>query len=481
MSILKDYEPKDVLAWFEAICAIPHGSGHVATISNFLVDFAKARNLAVEQDKFSNVVIRKPATAGMENSPVVILQGHMDMVCEKDPDCAIDFAKDGLKLVTDGVKVWADGTTLGGDNGVAVAYCLAILDSDTVAHPALEVVFTSDEETGMVGASGLDGAKLEGRLLLNLDSDEAGVLTAGCAGGANATITLPVQAAPAKGKLFQLDVGGLRGGHSGIDAGKGRGNANKILAEALLFLANLVPFRLCYLEGGAQGNAIARNARALFVAEERYAQSIFRGITALELELQDRFVENDDKVFLHCQYSNKGVAKVWSGESTVQVLKLLLEVPDGVQSMSRSMPHMVETSLNLGVVKMVGDAVKLSFCLRSSVNRDCDYLAVALESIAQTYGAIFNTNGRYGAWEYQENSPLRDRILEVYQTVFGQPMKVETVHAGLECGIFCDKLPGLDAVSFGPNLEHIHSPQETFSIQSVAETYKLLLEILKAL
>ncbi|MFI3313155.1 MAG: M20/M25/M40 family metallo-hydrolase, partial [Eubacteriales bacterium] len=289
MGVLGNLAPQNVFGWFETICAIPHGSGHITAISDFLAEFGRQRNLETIQEPCGNVIIKKPATAGYENKPTVILQGHMDMVCEKTPETVFDFRKDGLCLVTDGVKVWADGTTLGGDNGIAVAYSLAILDSDTIQHPSLEAVFTTDEEVGMVGATALDGNHLQGRMLLNLDSEEAGVLTVGCAGGARATITLPVQSAPAHGDLFQLDIGGLVGGHSGIDTGKGRGNANKLLGEALSLLAELVDIRLCYVKGGAQNNAIPRDATALFVAPADQGAWIFKVLQALEGELHQRF------------------------------------------------------------------------------------------------------------------------------------------------------------------------------------------------
>lgn len=479
MGVLKQLEPQNVFGWFEAICAIPHGSGHISAIGDFLAEFGRTRNLETIQESCGNVIIKKPATAGYENKPTVILQGHMDMVCEKTPETKFDFRKEGLNLVTDGVKVWANGTTLGGDNGIAVAYALAILDSDNLEHPALEAVFTTDEEVGMVGATALDGRHLQGRMLLNLDSEEAGVLTVGCAGGARATITLPVQSAPAQGDLFQLDIGGLVGGHSGIDTGKGRGNANKLLSEALFLLLDLVDIRLCYLKGGAQNNAIARDATALFVAKPDQGAWIFKVMEAFETELHNRFGHVEPNLFVRCGNSNKGVAKVWSKESTKKVLQLLMEVPDGVQSYSRNMAEMVETSLNLGVISMAGEAVKLDFCLRSSVNRDCDYLVATLSAIANTYGGVFFSNGHYKAWEYRENSPLRDKVLAVYRQKFGSDMKVETIHAGLECGVFGQKLEAMDAVSMGPDLFDIHTPQESLSVASVAETYEFVLEILK--
>lgn len=481
MGTLSNLAPQDVFSWFEAICTIPHGSGHIGAISDFLADFGRQRGLETIQESCGNVILKKPGTPGYEAKPTVILQGHMDMVCEKIPESAVNFRTDGLELVTDGKKIWANGTTLGGDNGIAVAYSLAILDSHTIPHPPLEVVFTTDEEVGMVGATALDGSLLQGRILLNLDSEEQGTMTAGCAGGANASITLPVQSAPAKGQLFQLEVGGLVGGHSGIDAGKGRGNANKILAEALQLLSELMDLRLCFLKGGAQNNAIARDAMALFVAPAPQTDLIFKVISALELELKDRFGDVEPNLTLKCANSNKGIAKVWSRESTEKVLHLLMEVPDGVQAYNRQMPDMVETSLNLGVISMAGDAVKLKFCLRSGINRDCDYLIAALSAIANTYGAVFFQSGRYSAWEYRQDSPLRAQVSQVYSKLFGKEMNVEVIHAGLECGIFCDKLPGLDAISMGPDLFDIHTPQESMSIQSVAETYDFVLEILKSL
>ena len=479
-TVLAGLEPAVVFDWFAQISAIPRGSGHTAAISQFCMDFAQARGLVCSRDRTNSVIIRKPASPGYEDHPKVILQGHLDMVWEKDADCDLDFHREGLRLAVDGECVRARGTTLGGDNGIAIAYALALLDDPSAAHPPLEVLLTADEETDMAGAEGLDPAQLRGRLLLNLDSDEEGVLTVGCAGGRTATIALPYDTAPAAGNLYRLRVSGLLGGHSGTDIDKGRANAIILLGQALRLLDHLTPLRLAQLRGGGKDNVIPREAEALFVAPADKEQSIAAAAQAYAEELREAYpVETG--LCVTCVPDNTGVAEIWDRPSTSRFLRLMTEVPNGVQSYSRSLEGLVETSLNLGILRVAGDAVKLTFSIRSSMERDKRYLAAVLQGIAQQSGGLYFDLGDYPAWEYREMSPLRDTAVAVYRQQYGKEPQVVSIHAGLECGILSQKLPGLDCISFGPDLYDIHSTQERMSIPSVRRTWDYLLALLRAL
>ncbi len=468
----------EYLQWFEKLCAIPHGSGHMTAIRQFCVEFAEERGLTVKTDKANNVVIYKDATADMVGKAPVMLQGHMDMVCEKNPDCEIDFLTQGLDFRNDGEKIWAEGTTLGADNCLAVAYALAILDSDTISHPPLEVLFTTDEEVGMIGAGQVDGTWFQSRRLLNLDSEEFGVVTAGCAGGSEVSITYPLLFAPGRGTLYQLSVDGLRGGHSGIDIGQNRGNAIKLLGEALVLLSNLMPLRLCKFAGGAQANAIPRTASCLFVVEGEQQTTVDKVVSALQREFAQRFGADEGNLLLKCSPSNEAVAKIWTLECTHNFLRLLMELPNGVQTM---MGEMVETSLNLGRVKQAGNALSMTLCLRSNVTRDLKSMSVAIQAIAGSFSALTTENGFYPPWEYAETSPLRETLCQVYRQKFGKDMVVETIHAGLECGVLGARIGQLDCVSIGPNIHHIHTPKEHFYIKDGDTAFAYVLDVLKAL
>lgn len=480
-SVLAGLEPAAVFSWFEKLCAIPHGSTHTRAISDFCVAFAEERGLRYRQDEANNVVIWKDASPNRKDRPAVILQGHLDMVCEKEPGCDLDFRTDGLQLAVDGDRIYARGTTLGGDDGIAVAYALAVLDADDLVHPPIEAVFTTDEEIGMLGAAAIDLSDLKGRTLLNIDSEEEGILTVSCAGGATCTIAMPYLTAPASGQLYRLEVAGLTGGHSGVEIDKGRANANKVLGETLHLLRKAAKLRLANLQGGAKDNAIPREAQALFVAsaaDEKLLQSV---TAACAQEYRQRYAATEPSLRITCQPDNEGVAEVWNQESSDQAIRLLCEVPNGIQAMSRDIEGLVETSLNLGIVKVTGDTVELTFSVRSSVRRDKECLTAVLHGIAESYGAVYFQKGDYPAWEYRRESPLRELMIQVYEEQYGAKPQVVAIHAGLECGVLADKLPGLDSVSFGPNLTEIHTTRESMSISSVARVWRYLLTILERL
>ena len=463
MNKLSHLHPARVFHYFEQICGIPHGSGDTARISDYCVAFAKEHHLAYHQDTLGNVIIKKPATAGYEDHPAVILQGHVDMVCEKAPDCTIDFAADGLSVDTDGELVFAHGTTLGGDNGIAVAMAFAILESTDLAHPPLEVLLTVDEETGMYGAEGFDAALLQGNLLINVDSEEEGVLTVSCAGGARAELTLPLTYAPTAAPCWQVEVGGLQGGHSGIEIDKGRLNANIVLAQ---FLRTL-DCRIVTIGGGLKDNAIPVASVAVIAcdADPTAAAAAFAA---------DHRVAGDPNLSLTVAPATAATAM--DAATTAAVLDLLTTVPNGIQSMSADIEGLVQTSLNLGILATEGDTLRASFAVRSSVGAE---KAALLEKLATL--APCTTYGHYPAWEYRKESRLRDVMCAVWEQKYGEKPTVAAIHAGLECGLFCEKIDGLDAVSIGPNMWDVHTCRERLSVASTAKVYAYLCDVLKEL
>lgn len=477
-NVLKGLQPEEVFSRFEALCRIPHGSRDTKRISDYCVAFAKAHGLKYLQDESNNVVIWKNGTAGYEDHPPVILQGHLDMVCEKEPGCDIDFSTDGLRLKTDGTDVYAEGTTLGGDDGIAVAYALAILASDTLAHPPLEVVFTVDEEIGMLGATAADLSMLRGRVLLNIDSEDEGVLTVSCAGGATSTITLPVEKAPAAGTEYELTVEGLQGGHSGVEINKGRCNANKLMGELLKRISEDVPLRLAEIAGGQKDNAIPRACRAVLVTEDEaaFAAAFARAKAAVE----ETASALEPQLLISCRSVGAGTQALTQRDSQ-NAVELLCALPNGVQAMSSEIPGLVQTSLNLGILLMQQAEIKMTFSVRSSVNAEKEALIASLQATADKHGAAYSQMGDYPAWEYRKDSRLRPLMVAVFEECFGRKPVVEAIHAGLECGILAGKLPGLDAVSFGPDMQDIHTTRERLNIASVARTWKYLCAVLERL
>lgn len=468
MKILDNLEPKKVFSYFEDLCSIPHGSGNTKEISDYCVNFAKSHGLSYTQDDFNNVIIRKKASRGYENSPTVILQGHLDMVCEKDSDCNIDFLRDGLKLKVNGDFVSADGTTLGGDDGIAVAMALSVLDDDTLLHPPLEVLFTTDEETGMYGAAGLDASLLNGRILINIDSEDEGILTAGCAGGARAEIKKTFPCIQRK-KTQRITVSGLIGGHSGVEINKNRHNANKLFAE---FLMRIPHFCLAEISGGAKDNVIPN----------RCVGSVF---TEYDLtEIKEKFIKdkkNEADPNLEITVEDGEELSVMSEADSKKAAELICAFPNGVQKMSAQIPELVQTSLNLGVINLENGILRCTFSVRSSVNSEKDGLLKTLNGIAESFGAEYSDHGHYPAWEYMEKSLLRDTMVKTFEDLYGRKPQVDVIHAGLECGLFCDKLPTLDAVSFGPDLFDIHSSRERLSVSSAKRTYEFLCKTLENL
>lgn len=474
--VLAAVEPKSVMRFFEEMCAIPHGSGNTKAVSDWAVQFAKDRSLRYRQDELGNVVIWKKASPGYEDHPTVMLQGHLDMVCVNDTDVEHDFEKDGLKLRIEDGFIKATGTTLGGDNGIAIAMAMAVLDDDTMPHPPIEALMTVDEEVGMLGAVGLDGSDLNSKYLINIDSDVEGYLTVGCAGGARSGITLPVTASAAEGAVCTLNLDGLTGGHSGIAINKGYGNANKLMADCLNTLGEL---RLVNVEGGTADNAIPNTASATIVVPADKAERV--KAAAESWASYAKASCPNDPGFTFTFESKTGAAEALSTEESKKAVDLLLAVPNGIQSMNPDMPELVQTSLNLGMVSLTDGKLSLTFSLRSGVAKEKDDLAASLRAISEKFGADYRQSGDYPAWEYQSESVLRDTMVRIYTEQYGEPPVVETIHAGLECGILMSKVPGLDAVSCGPTLLEIHSSRERADIASIQRTWKYLSAVLAAL
>ena len=458
------------LRFFEEFSKIPRGSGNTKAIADYLVDFAKARGLECYRDASDNVVIRKAATAGYENRPGVILQGHTDIVALKNPDCPINMEKEGLDLYRDGDLLRARGTTLGGDDGVAMAYAMAILDSDDIAHPELEAVFTSDEETGLIGATALDASVLRGRLLINIDSDEEGIFTVGCAGGARVDINLPVKVKTHIGQIYTLSISGFKGGHSGVEIDKNRANAIKAMAE---ILSKLEDVKLGKASAGSADNAIPSDAQVIFTTKSPILE-ISDVINSVAETLPEG--ETQKKFNLEMNISS---AKVIDVESSANILALISEMPNGVMRMMEDIEGLVETSLNMGILSLDGKALNLTISVRSAKGAEKAKLLDTIKDIAEKHGAGVSVRGQYPAWEYRKESHLRDVMCKVYSDMYGKDATVVTIHAGLECGIFSDKMEGLDCVSIGPDNKDIHTPEERLSLSSFNRVYEYIINVLK--
>ena len=481
MAVLENCEPKRVFHYFEEICKIPHGSGNTKQISDYLVQFAKDHDLKYVQDEMNNVVIYKPGTAGYENAPVVIIQGHMDMVCEKRPDVEHDFTKDGLNLSVEGDYVSANGTTLGGDDGIAVAYGLALLESDTIAHPPLEVFITVDEEIGLLGAVGFDCSVLKGRRFINLDSEAEGSLWISCAGGLSAVSSIPVQRIEAEGTRLQVKICGLMGGHSGAEIDKKRANANVLMARFLYGLKNEADYEIISLEGGQKDNAITREAVAELLIDGAQAEAVKAYAAKVQAGLREEYEGSDSGITIQITEGDVEQAMILHPTSREKVLFYLMEVPFGIQKMSGSIEGLVETSTNIGIVKLYEDEFFASSGVRSSVEAARDALSDKIQYLTEFLGGEYTIQGAYPAWEYRKESPLRDRMVSVYEEMYGQKPAVVAIHAGLECGLFYKKIEGLDCVSLGPDMKNIHTSEEVLDIASTERVWNYLVKVLEQL
>jgi dipeptidase D len=475
MSVLSQLEPKNVFSFFEQLCAIPHGSGNTKEVSDWVADFARKRGLWYTQDDANNVIVKKPASSGYEGAAPVILQGHVDMVCEKSAECKKDMAREGLDLAVDGDVIFARGTTLGGDDGIAVAMLLAVLDDDTLQHPPIEAVFTTDEEVGLLGAAALDASALAGRRLINLDSENEGIFTVSCAGGARANCNIPVAREPFAGTTLRITVDGLRGGHSGAEIDKGRANSSKLLGRVLYELKAKSDFRLCSVRGGMADNAIPVLSEAVLVGDEAAARAAAKEMESL-FRAEYRKSDPDIAVRVETCASELVPMDCAGTENTVCFLQCCA---NGIFAMSADIEGLVQTSLNLGILNTEPDCVKASFSVRSSIDSQKQMLLGILRCLTERLGGSMGVTGDYPGWAYRAESPLRDLMAKVYTEQYGKAPKIEAIHAGLECGLFAGKLEGLDCVSLGPDMEAIHTPGEKLHIASTRRTWELLVETLR--
>lgn len=479
MRALENLKPENVFYYFEEIANIPHGSRNTKQISDYLVNFAKERNLEHYQDELNNVVIIKEASEGYENAEPVIIQGHMDMVCEKENGSTIDFEKDGLELYVDDGFVKAKDTTLGGDDGIAVAYALALLDSKELKHPRLEVVITVDEEIGMLGAVDIDLSMLKGHIMLNIDSDVEGEFLTSCAGGMSINSSIPVTRTAQTGLETIITLTGLDGGHSGAEIHKEHGNANILMGRILENIFNELPFGILDFKGGLKDNAIPRESTVTLLIPEEAREDVTRIVNATAKELAAELSVADPATRIDLSFGNVTEKNVLDYASVNKIILYLRTVPNGVINMSQVIPGLVETSLNLGVLELKDNELSTLTSIRSSVATRKEDLKRRVMNIIEMLGGECEAEGEYPAWEYNDHSTLRPQVVKVYKELFGQEPKLTAIHAGLECGILSDKIPDLDCVSFGPTNYDIHTPKERLSISSTEKYWNFLVKFLE--
>lgn len=481
MRKLEGLKPEKVFRYFEDLSAIPRGSGNEEAVSRYCMEFAEQHGLSAYRDESNNVIITKEATEGYEGAPGVILQGHLDMVCEKEADCTIDFTKDGIELAVDGDFVRAKGTTLGGDDGVAIAMALAILDDDTLEHPRLECVFTTEEETGLYGAEALDTSRLTGKRLINIDSEKEGIFTVSCAGGMESDCILPVAYEETKGEYYTIFVEGLQGGHSGSDIHKERGNSNILMGRLLCSMYEHTDFRLSELAGGLMDNAIPRSTRAVLCVQKEDTELFEEQLSVMEAIYKKEYASSDPDVRVRFEKNGEGTRRVLTPKSMSLLLFLLHSVPNGVIRNSMDIQGLVQTSLNLGILKMDEETARLVFSVRSSMESEREELGKRLCHLTEFLGGTYVQKGAYPGWEYRQESPLRDTMVSVFERMYGKEPRVLAIHAGLECGFFSGKIADLDCVSVGPDVFDAHTPREALSVSSTRRVYEFILEVLKEL
>ena len=479
MGVLSNLEPKSVFHYFEEITKIPHGSGNVGQISDYLVNFARERGIYCIQDELKNVIMIKEASAGYENEPAVILQGHMDMVAVKKPDCDIDMRTEGLRVAVRGDEIYAEGTSLGGDDGIAVAYSLALLDSETIKHPRLEVIITVDEEVGMDGARGIDLSMLTGNRMINLDSEDEGIFLISCAGGARVKCRLPLEMSERSGAVYRVTAGGLLGGHSGGEIHKERGNSNCLMGRLLYRLAKKMPLYLISAQGGLADNAIPRETKAELLLDGKYSDLLKEETALAEREIQAELASKDKDFYVSLEAQGEGKACCLSSGDTERAAAFLCALPNGVQAMSADMIGLVETSLNLGILKTEESGLLAEFSVRSSVESAKYALIDRLHAVTALAGGSVEVTGDYPGWKFRKDSPLREKMMALYERMYGEAPKVEAIHAGLECGILGSKIKDLDCVSIGPQMRDIHTTEETLSIASTRRVWEYLTALLE--
>lgn len=478
MKKLENLKPQKVFRYFEEITGIPRGSGNMEKISSYCMEFAERNSLKAVRDEADNVIIFKPATVGYEECEPVILQGHLDMVCQKEPECQIDFEKDGLDIYIDGDFIKAKGTTLGADNGIAVAMILAILESDDISHPPIEAVFTTDEEIGMIGAGKLDTSLIKGRRMINLDSEEFETFTVSCAGGSDFKLTIPTKRKKAFGRKVEITVRGLMGGHSGVEIHKGRINANILAGRILDFAKTVADFEIIGIDGGDKGNAIPLISKIQLVTED--AESFIKEMQKYFDLIKEEFSDSEEKdLEIIAEALEEGEYDAVDSEIAEKLIYVLLLAPNGVQRMSSKIENLVETSLNLGILKTETDKITMLFALRSNKKTALEFLEKKLETFVSVIECEVEKSGHYPPWEFNASSTLQKLYEKVFFEKFGHSPSLAAIHAGLECGIFASRLNGFDAIAIGPVMHDIHTVNERLSISSTKEIFNLVIDLLK--
>ncbi|MBQ4518676.1 MAG: aminoacyl-histidine dipeptidase [Clostridia bacterium] len=476
MGVLSELNPQAVFTYFEALCHIPHGSGNMGKISDFCVEFAEKNGLWFYQDEANNVIIKKPASCGYEYAAPIILQGHLDMVCQKEEGSTIQFETDGIDLVREGDYIRAKGTTLGADNGIAVAMIMAILADKELSHPPIEAVFTTDEEIGMIGAGKLDMSVLQSKRMLNIDSEDPAVVTVSCAGGSDFWAHIPVSREQREGTTVVLTVKGLRGGHSGVEINSGRVNANFLMGRLLHSLSKACSFDIISIDGGDKGNAIPVSCTAKVLTTQ--PEQVIAAFESCAVVIRDEIKSREPEFSWLAETTGTGVADVMAKETSDKLLHTLLLAPNGVLEMSADIENLVETSLNMGILKTEKDAVSVLFALRSNKSTALAFLEEKLTVFFNAMGCAIKTGGHYPPWEYKNDSVLRDLYIEKYREKTDKTPRVEAIHAGLECGVFAAAIPDFDCISIGPEMHDIHTVKERLSINSTKEIYEIICRML---
>lgn len=480
--IMMDKKTRELVEILKEISAIPRCSGNEKTLRDWLVKWAENNRLEARVDTVGNVVIRVPSSKDYEAAPGIVLQGHMDMVCEKTPESNHDFSKDPISFVYDGDWLTAHNTTLGADNGIGIALCLSIATDESITHPSLELLFTVEEETGLKGAESVQPGFIEGKLFINIDSEDEGVLTVGSAGGRMLLVEYPIATEPIPDTLniYTLQVSGLFGGHSGVDIHKHRANANKILATALNTINSSFDIKLLSLKGGSQSNAIPRDAAAVIGCETALFPELQSVIEKFEQNVQGEYASSDPSISVKLSERNPSDAlqTVLGQKDVNNVIQLLLAIPDGVVNMSSEIEGLVETSNNVGTVKQTKNSIAIECFLRSSVTAELDELTSTIKNAATRFGAVVNNNGDFPPWEPNMESPLLSQCRAIYGNLFGKSPEVSVIHAGLECSVIGSKVPGLDMISIGPTIENPHSPDERLHIPSIGRVWEFLVAFL---
>lgn len=475
MNNLTNLEPKNVFKWFYEINQYPRSSGNEKAVSDFLVKFAKERNLEVYQDKALNVIIKKAGTLGFENSKTVIIQGHMDMVCVKTDDSNHNFETDPIEMIVDGDIIRANKTTLGGDDGIAVAFGLALLDSNDIPHPPIELLITTNEETGMDGAMALTSEHLSGTKLINIDSEEEGIFLVSCSGGATIDSVFDIERESNTLPAYEISISGLKGGHSGIEIYLQRANAIKVLARLLNSVKNDIS--LASIVGGIKHNSIPSTSKAVFVTEN--FKSIEEKLNTLIANIKEEYrVEEPD---FKIEIKNVEIKESYSKNLSNRVIDFLMILPDGVQYISKDIEGLVQTSLNNAVIGEANGKLTLITSVRSASSSSLEEILNKIKSLANLLKVETKVYSTYPAWQYEVHSELRDIAISTFKECYGKEPKISSIHAGLECGLLKGILPNTEMISFGPNIKNAHSPAECMSIASVQRVWEFLKELLKNL